>query len=419
MLRSSCLLGVLFAPLSVFIAFAADAPKPGAFDWPQWQGQDRTAVSKEKGLLKEWPKGGPKLAWSVKGLGGGYSTPSIAAGRVFGMGAREKDEGVWALREGDGKELWWTRIAPKARAGYGEGPRCTPTVDGDVLYALGMDGDLVCLEVGTGKPVWKKNLIKDFEGRVGGWKYSESPVVDGDRLLVTPGGKDNTIVALNKKTGEMIWGSKIPGNSEAAYSSIVVAEVQGQKQYIQFLSTHVVGISGKDGKYLWTYGADRFPGIVCTTPIYHNSQVYAAASYSKGGGAVKLSGRGGDIKADEVYFSNKYQNHHGGLVLIDGYLYGEGSGNLVCIEFETGKEMWRAKEAGKGSIAAADGRLYYRNEGGPIHLYDADPSKAVKRGSFVQPSRSGSAAWPHPAIANGRLYIRDQDSLLVYDVKTP
>src|SRR5215813_11454862 len=173
--RSSYLFGLLAAPLAVLTTFAADAPKPGAYDWPQWQGQDRTAVSKEKGLLKEWPKEGPKLLWSVKALGGGYSTPSVAAGRIFGMGARGNDEGVWALRESDGKELWWARIAPKAKAGYAEGPRCTPTVDGDVLYALGMDGDLVCLKVATGKLVWKKNIKKDFKGNVGGWKYSESP----------------------------------------------------------------------------------------------------------------------------------------------------------------------------------------------------------------------------------------------------
>jgi outer membrane protein assembly factor BamB len=411
------LLGALVAPLAALTAFAADVHKPAPFDWPQWQGQDRSAVSKETGLLSEWPKDGPKLLWSVKTLGGGYSTPSIAAGRIFGMGARGNEEGVWALSESDGKELWWTRIGPKARAGYDQGPRCTPTVDGDVLYALGMDGELVCLEVASGKLVWRKNLIKDFKGRVGGWKYSESPVVDGDRLLVTPGGKDNTLVALDKRTGEQIWGSKVPGNTEAAYSSIVVAEACGEKQYIQFLSTHVVGISARDGKYLWTYSADRFPGIVCSTPICHDSQVYAAASYGKGGGSVKLTREGNNIKAEEVYFSNKHQNHHGGLVLIDGYLYGEGSGQLVCIEFKTGKEMWRAREAGKGSIAAADGKLYYRNEGGPIHLYDVNPEKAVRRGTFKQPNRSGSAAWPHPVIANGRLYIRDQDLLLVYDVK--
>jgi outer membrane protein assembly factor BamB len=410
-------LGVLFTPL---VVLAADATRPGAYDWPQWQGQDRTAVSKEKGLLSQWPEKGPTLLWSVDTLGGGYSTPSIAAGRIFGMGARNSDEGVWALSEDDGKELWWTRIAPKAeKAGYPQGPRCTPTVDGDLLYALGMSGDLVCLKAATGDLVWQKNLEKDFKGRVGGWKYAESPLIDGERLLVTPGGDTATIVCLNKKTGDTIWTSKVPGkgaSNEAAYSSLVAANVQGQKEYIQFLAGNVVGIAAEDGKYLWRY-KDRFPGIVCSTPIYFDSQVYAAASYGKGGGAVRLSREGDEVKATEVYFNPQYQNHHGGLVLIDGYLYGEGNGNLVCIEFKTGKEMWREKKAGKGSIAAADGKLYYRNEGGPIYLVDANPEKYVERGRFNQPERSRHAAWPHPVIANGKLYIRDQEKLFVYDVK--
>ena len=414
------LLGVLLTPL---VVCAADPTKPGSYDWPQWQGQDRSAVSKEKDLLEKWPDKGPTLLWSVATLGGGYSTPSIAAGRIFGMGARDEDEGVWALSEADGKELWWTRIAAKLtkkEAGYAEGPRCTPTVDGDVLYVLGMSGALVCLKVATGELVWQKNLVKDFNGRVGGWKYAESPLIDGERLLVTPGGEKATIVCLNKKTGDTIWLSKVPGgkggSNEAAYSSLVAANVEGQKQYIQFLSGNVVGIAAEDGKFLWRYNG-RFPGIVCSTPVYFDSQVYAAASYSKGGGAVRLTREGDEVKATEVFFDQKYQNHHGGLVLIDGYLYGEGSSNLVCIEFKTGKEMWREKSAGKGSIAAADGKLYYRNERGPIYLVDVNPEKYVQRGKFDQPERSGQAAWPHPVIANGKLYIRDQEKLFVYDVK--
>jgi outer membrane protein assembly factor BamB len=414
----SQLLGMLLVPFAVLAVFAADPPKPATFDWPQWQGQDRSAVSKETGLLTAWPKDGkgPKLLWSVKNLGGGYSTPSIAAGRIFGMGARNQDEGVWALSEKDGTELWWQRIAPKGKGGYDQGPRCTPTVDGDLLYALGMNGDLVCLKVATGELVWQKNLEKDFGGKVGGWRYSESPLIDGDRLLVTPGGAKNTLVALNKKTGDLVWASAVPGNTEAAYSSIAVGTIAGQKQYVQFLSTHVVGIA-EDGKYLWSYGERRFPGIVCSTPVIHDSQVYAAAAYGKGGGSVTVSREGNEIKAQEAYFNKNFENHHGGLVLIDGYLYGEGSGNLVCIEFATGKEMWRASEAGKGSVAAADGKLYYRNEGGPIFLYDVNPKEAVQRGKFNQPNRSRHNAWAHPVIANGKLYIRDQELLLVYDVK--
>ena len=410
------------APLVALFVFlssfpAAPAARRQNFDWTQWQGQDRTAVSRETGLLQEWPKGGPPLVWKLEDLGGGYSTPSIAAGRIFGMSYRGDDEVVWALEEATGKELWAVRIAAADRnVGYGEGSRCTPTVDGDVLYALGVSGDLVCLETATGKEIWHKNLLKDFGGRVGGWRYSESPLIDGDKLLCTPGGKKATLLALNKKTAEPIWMGPVPGGDEAAYSSIVAADVDGQRQYIQFLSGGVVGVTADEGKFLWRYSKPS-AGINCSTPVYKDQCVYAAASYGKGGGMVKLIREDDKVKAEEVYFHRNMENHHGGLVLVDGYLYGEGSGKLVCMEFKTGKEMWREAKAGKGSIAFADGRLYYRNEGGPIYLVDATPDRPVIRGRFEQPKRSRNAAWPHPVIANGKLYIRDQQYLYCYDVK--
>lgn len=396
---------------------AAPAPRSQNFDWPQWQGQDRTAISRETGLLKEWPKEGPPLAWKLDTLGGGYSTPSIAAGRIFGMSYRGDDEIVWALDEKTGKEIWTTKIAKANRnVGYNEGSRCTPTVDGDVLYALGVSGDLVCLKTASGDEVWHKNLPKDFDGKVGGWKYSESPLIDGDKLLCTPGGKKATLLALNKKTAETIWMAAVPGGDEAAYSSIVAADVDGQREYIQFLGGGVVGVTADEGKFLWRYSKPS-AGINCSTPVYHDQRVYAAAAYSKGGGLVKLIRDGDKVKAEEEYFHKNMENHHGGLVLLDGYLYGEGSGKLVCMEFKTGKEMWRADKPGKGSIAYADGQLYYRNEGGPIFLVEANPKAAVIHGRFEQPKRSRNSAWPHPVIANGKLYIRDQQYLYCYDVK--
>jgi outer membrane protein assembly factor BamB len=408
------------APLSalaVFVtSFAATPAARRAFDWPQWQGQDRTAVSRETGLLQDWPKEGPPLAWQIDTLGGGYSTPSISAGRIFGMSYRGDDEVVWALDEATGKELWSARIAAANRkVGYGEGSRCTPTVEGDVLYALGVNGDLVCLETANGKERWHKNLKKDFGGNVGGWGYSESPLIDGDRLLCTPGGKTATLLALDKKTGEALLKAPVPGGDGAAYSSIVAADVDGEREYIQFLSGGVVGVT-TDGKFLWRYKAPS-AGINCSTPVYHDQQVYAAAAYGKGGGAVKLVRQGNEIKADELYFNKTMQNHHGGLVLVDGYLYGEGGGQLACLEFKTGKEMWRERQPGKGSIACADGRLYYRNEGGPIYLVEVNPERLVLHGSFRPPQKSGKPSWPHPVIANGKLYIRDQQYLFCYDVK--
>ena len=410
------------APLAALVLlvstfWAASAPRrPQNFDWPQWQGQDRTAVSKETGLLQDWPKEGPPLVWSLDTLGGGYSTPSISQGRIFGMSFRGDDEIVWGLDEKTGEEIWSVKIAAANRGvGYNEGSRCTPTVEGDRLYALGLSAELVCLQTKDGKEVWRKNLKKDFGGNVGGWGYSESPLIDGDKLLCTPGGKKATLAALDKKTGETIWMAPIKDGNQAAYSSIVAADVAGQRQYIQFLAGGVVGVTA-EGKFLWRYNKPS-AGINCTTPIYHDQCVYAAASYGKGGGMVQLIREDNQVKAEEKYFHKNMENHHGGLVLIDGYLYGEGSGRLACMEFKTGKEMWREGKAGKGSIAYADGRLYYRNEGGPIILAEANPEKYVEHGRFKQPKRSGKSAWPHPVIANGKLYIRDQQYLYCYDVK--
>ena len=397
------------------------------FDWPQWQGPDRTAVSRETGLLQEWPQGGPPLAWEAKGLGGGYSAPSVAAGRIFGMSNRGNDEVIWALAEPDGKELWATRLGGAYRGQRmpqgKEGPGCTPTIDGDLAYALGLAGDLVCLQVADGKVVWRKSLTADFGGTPPTWSYRESPLIDGDKLIVTPGGRQATLVALNKKTGAVIWQARVPGGDAAAYSSAIAINVGGQREYVQFLRGGLVGVAAEDGKFLWRYDrpASR-TGINVSTPVSHDGQVFAAAAYGAGGGLVKLApdGRGG-VKAEEVYATRNMQNHHGGMILLDGSLYGASGGNeggwLRCLDFKTGEVMWDERNVRKGSVALADGRLYYRTEDGTMFLIEPSPRRYLERGRFEQPDRSGKPAWPHPVIANGKLYLRDQDVLLCYDVK--
>jgi outer membrane protein assembly factor BamB len=406
----------VLAALCLLLSTHAAAPQADKFDWPQWQGQERTAVSHETGLLQDWPKGGPPLLWKADNLGGGYSTPSVAAGRVFGMGFRDDDEIVWAVDEKTGQEVWSVKIAPANRGvGYGEGSRCTPTVDGDRLYVLGLAADLVCLKTSDGAEVWRKNLRSDFKGSVGGWGYSESPLIDGDKVLCTPGGKTATLVALNKKDGELIWKGVVPKGDQAHYSSIIAADVDGQRQYIQFLGGGVVGLSG-DGKYLWRYDHPHNGTANCSTPLYRDGHVFAASSYGTGGGLAKLTRNGDDTKAEEVYFTKKMKNHHGGMVLLGDYLYGSDEGKLTCLEFKTGEVQWAEGKAGKGSIAYADGRLYYRNEGGPVILVEADPKKSVEHGRFTPP-RTDRPAWPHPVIANGKLFIRDQQYLYCYDVK--
>ena len=412
-------------------AVAAD-PKE-SFDWPQWQGPDRTAVSKEKGLLKEWPKDGPPLAWKASGIGEGMGGVAVSKGRVYTTGDSGDTAWLFALNEADGKEVWKAKVGKSGKYGNvyrPSGPRSTPTVDGDRLFILGQHGDLVCFTT-EGKEVWRTEYVKDLAGIVPVWGFSESPLVDGDKLICTPGTEDGTLMALDKKTGKQVWKCKVPegptgnrgflGTSGAAYSSVIVVEFEGVKHYVQLTATTMVGVS-TDGKLLWRYDrASNTHRINCSTPVYHDGVVFAASSYDAGGGAVKLSKDDkGEVAAKEVYFSNKLKNHHGGFVVVDGYLYGSfDPGILTCLEFKTGKVMWEERRPGKGSIMYADGRLYCRNEGreGTVYLVEADPKEYVERGRFNPPERTKEQAWPHPVVANGKLYIRDQAVLLCYDVK--
>jgi outer membrane protein assembly factor BamB len=414
------------------LAWAILLSSASAGDWPQWQGPGRDAISKESGLLKEWTKDGPPLAWRIKELGGGYGGPSIAAGRIFGMSNRGDEEVIWALSETDGKTLWVTRLGPAVKQSMPqgkEGPGCTPTVDGELLYVEGLGGDVACLQVKDGKIIWQRSLQKDFGGGVPTWSYRESPLVDGDKVIYTPGGEEATLVALDKLTGKTIWKSQVPGNPKAAYASAIAIEFEGQRQYVQLTAKALVGVAASDGKFLWRYDrAANSHGINCSTPIYHDGKVFAASAYGAGGGLVKLSkDADGSVKAEEVYFCKKMQNQHGGMILLDGSLYGANGGNeggaLVCLDFQTGNVLWDERDdsehrAPKGSVVLADGRLYYRTEKGTMLLIEPNPKQYVERGRFDQPDRTQQPAWTHPVIANGKLYLRDQDLLLCYDVKT-
>jgi outer membrane protein assembly factor BamB len=404
-------------------ALAAQVPA-GANDWPGWRGADRSGVSPETGLLKEWSGGGPKLVWKATDLGGGYSTPSVAAGHIFLMGNKgTDDEFVEALAVKDGARVWSTHVGKVGNPGQRPshpGSRSTPTVDGDLVYALGSDGDVVCLETATGKERWHKNLRTDFGGKPGSWAYAESPLIDGDGLVCTPGGPLAALAALNKKTGEVIWKAEVPGGAAAAYSSAVVAEAGGVKQYVQFLGNGLVGVAAKDGKLLWHY--DKLVGnTICPTPIFHDGYVFASAggNGSKLGCALlKLTPDGAGVTAQEVYNNRLLANHHGGVVLVGDSLYGTVNSGLVCLDFKTGAVKWQNRSVGKGSVAAADGRLYVRGEDtGDVALVEASPAGYKELGRLTQPDRSKEKDWPHPVIADGRLYLRDENVLLCYDVK--
>jgi outer membrane protein assembly factor BamB len=391
-----------------------------ANDWPQWRGPDRTGVSKETGLLQEWPKDGPKLRWKTTDIGTGYSAPAVAGGRVYLQTTRGGDEFALALDETTGKPVW---TAPIGRLGKNEGPqypgtRSTPTVDGDRVYCLSSAGQLTCLGAG-GKSKWQKDLIKDFGGKVGqekkSWAYSESVLVDGDAVVCTPGGTTATLLALNKMTGDVIWKGPVPGGDAADYASIVVVEAAGVKQYVQFLRKGVVGVDAKTGKFLWRYDRTVGPGASILTPVAQGNKVFTSSGQT-GGGLVELTAAGGGVTAKEVYFDKALASGIGGAVLVDGHLYATTGQVMFCAEFATGKVKWTDRGVGAASVCYADGRVYARGHTGDVALVEASPAGYVEKGRFKQPDRGAKPAWPHPVVANGGFYLRDQGVLLCYDV---
>ena len=587
-----------------------------AADWPQWRGPLRDAKSPEEGLLKEWPEGGPPIAWQVDNVGAGYSSLVVADGRVITQGDLDGVEHVIALSEKDGSLLWAVQPEPvkaaldeqiaekfdrfdadkngkldelealtgigwnfndsdepvegdaeeiaaarvaklmkqidknkdgqlsydelpgamvreaaqidredkaadglelaKKRAedlifaadedldgkvskeeargkaldplfskmdekepgsnkgdnyltedevrsyffakepgrdglitaeelqkyyvqryprkdgelvkadllrqfggyrnGTGDGPRGTPTVDGDRVYAEGGNGDLTCLDAKTGKTIWHLNLSQDLSGGRPGWGYCESPLVYGDLVIVTPGGNDGTLAAINKETGEVVWRSEAM-QDRAHYSSPQIVKIAGVDQIVQFTHKSVFGVS-LDGKHLlWSYSGANNGTANIATPIISDDFVLASSAYGTGAGLVKVSTTtSNEQKADEVYFNKNLANHHGGLVKVGDYVYGFGSNALYCLKFDTGEEAWKARSVSKGSVIYADGMLYCLGEGHEVALVEANPEKYVEKGRF-KIEKQGRPAWAHPVVANGRFYIRDQGMLTAYDVK--
>jgi outer membrane protein assembly factor BamB len=404
-------------------------------EWPQWRGPNRDGVSTESGLLKSWPEGGPKLLWEITGLGIGYSSVSISNGKLYTMGDRTgtdpnrsgKAQFIIAFDLATQKELWAAYVGPP----HDDGPRCTPTVDDGFVYAIGTSGDVVCVEADTGKVRWRKNLQGDFGGKNPQWKYSESPLVDGEKVVCTPGGQKAVMVALDKKTGEAIWKCSMPdigpnGKDEAGYSSIVISEAGGVRQYVQLTNKGLISVAAKDGRFLWGYNkiANKVANI--PTPVIYGDYVFCSTSYGTGSALLKLVGEGDGVKAQEVYFldASTFQNHHGGFVRVGDYLYGghdHGKGKPTCIELKSGKVMWQENQPGGGSagVVYVDGHLYFRYQDDVVALIEANPGKYNLKSTFKLPKREGMSGegWPHPVICGGKLYIRHADVLFCYDIK--
>jgi len=413
------------AGLLVCVVTACTAAIAAEDSWPQWRGPHRDGVSAATGLLKSWSDEGPPLLWKATGLGAGYASVAVADGRIYTMGKRGSKEFIIALKLEDGKELWAAEVGQP----WGDGPRSTPTVDEGLVTAIGPHGDLVCVAAESGKEVWRKNFAQDFGGKMmSGWGFCESPLIDGDKLICTPGGKGAHIVALHKKTGELIWKAAIPeigskGRDGAGYSSIVVSEAGGVRQYVQLLGRGCVGVAADTGRFLWGYNKIANGTANIPTPIIDGDYVFCSSGYNTGAALLKLSREGDGVRAEEVYFLDpkELQNHHGGLVKIGDYIYGghgHNNGFPICVEMRTGKIVWR-KDRGPGTGSAAvvyaDGQLYFRYQNGLMALIDATTDGYQLQGTFQIPD-SNKPSWAHPVVLDGRLYLREQDQLLVYNV---
>ena len=405
-----CQLGLL---VSLSVAQAAEG------DWPQWRGPKRDDISTETGLLKQWPAGGPTLAWKARGIGAGFSGVALVGDQIFTMGDKDGASHVHALNRADGKLLWSAKLGKAGAPGWGNftGTRGTPTVDGGLVFALGQYGEIVCVQAADGKEVWRKHLTDDFGGARPEWGFAESPLVDGEQVLFTPGGPLGTVVALNKKTGAVLWQSK-EWTDPAHYSSIIVAEIDEVRQYIQVTEKNLAGLAPKDGKVLWK-AERKGKTAVIPTPIYADHHVYVSSSYGTGCNLFKITSNNGSFSATQVYANKVMVNHHGGVLKLGDYLYGYSDENKswTCQKFLTGEAVW-AEKGQKGSETCAEGMLYCREEGnGTVLLVEASPNGYKETGRLAQPERSKDKAWPHPVVAGDKLYLRDQDLLFCYDVK--
>jgi outer membrane protein assembly factor BamB len=397
-----------------------------AADWTTWLGPNRDGKSIETGLLKSWPEGGPKSVWKTTGLGEGYSSMAVVGTRIFTQGQEGNQQFVLALDATTGKQVWKTPTGKAYQNDQGGGPRSMPQVDGNRLYALASDGTLVCLDTETGRRVWGFNYTEKFGSAIPRWGFSEQPLVDGDRLIINPGGKGAAIVALNKTTGAVIWQSQ---DEPANYSSVLAFDFGGLHIYTVLMNSAAIGVDAKDGSLLWRYekAADR-PGINVATPVYADGYVFYSSDYDNGCALLKLTAAGGKVTATEVYFNRDMQNHYTTSIKVGDYLYGF-SGNqpgiLVAMDFKTGKVAWKDRSVDKGNCIFAESLLYCQGESGKIALIDPSPAgyKEISRFQFQPPVANGpfwaptGHMWTLPVIANGRLYLRDQDNLYVYDIK--
>ena len=391
-------------------------------DWPRWRGPNADGISAETDLLERWPEDGPPVAWSSRGMGRGHSSLAIHDGKIYTMGKKSGSVMLVCVSQNDGQVIWETSLGP------GNDPNCTPTVDPEsgLLFALTIEGKLVCLSCENGNEVWRKDYASDFQGEMMSmWGYSESPLVDGDRLICTPGSNQGVLAALDKKTGKVLWTTPMAGG-KAGYASPVISFGGGVKQYVTMVGKGLIGVRASDGALLWNYPRIANKTANVPTPIIHGDLVFGSSGYGDGGSALLRLSKAGrnQVRFTEVYYktNKQVQNHHGGMIRIGDHVYmghGHNNGFPLCLHLATGQVVWgpeRGAGTGSAAITAADGHLYFRYENAEMALVEATPSGYQLKGSFKIKSRNGKS-WAHPVILQGKLYLRDQDELHCYSIE--
>lgn len=393
-------------------------------NWTQWRGPERDGKARDERLMKEWPEQGPKLLWRSEGLGSGYSSLAIADGRIFTLGSANGEESLKAVSQKDGHALW------NLTFGKGDHSNGSPSIDGDRVYAIGLQGDLVCAEAATGKKFWQTSFSEAFGGKMmSGWGYSESPLIDGERLICTPGAKDAMIVALDKRTGSEIWRAAMPdlgdkGGDGAGYSSIVISNAGGVKQYVQLTGRGVISVRASDGKFLWNYNRVANDVANIPTPIVSDDLVFCSTGYGTGAALLRIIPDGDGAKVEEVYFldAKTFQNHHGGMIRVGDFIYAghqHNSGFPICLRMSTGEVVWGGDQRGAGqgsaAIVFADNQLIFRYEDGTVALIEATSDEYRLKSKFMPVFQEGTS-WAHPVIVDGRMYLREQDQLMCYEI---
>ncbi|HIE99143.1 MAG TPA: polyvinylalcohol dehydrogenase [Planctomycetes bacterium] len=415
---------LVFVALSLMISSSLTAA-----DWPQWRGPNRDGRSAETNVDLDWTDGAPELLWRTEGLGKGFSSLAVVDGTIYTTGNTKAGQSVLARKVSDGTKVWTTTVTDSVPKHGFKGARCTPSVTAEHVYVVSSDGQIACLQRDNGEIVWSKSFQDEWDGKMmSGWGFSESPLIDGDRIICTPGGNDALIVALNRHTGAEIWASDSftgeKGKDGAGYSSVVISEACGVKQYITLVGRGIVSVSADDGAILWTYGAVANTTANIPTPVILDDYVFCSSGYGTGSALLHITKDGEDLNANEEYFLNAgtLQNHHGGMIRVGDYLYcgnGHNNGMPTCLKIGSGEVVWGGKMRGVGKGSAAvtmvGDHLLFRYESGELASIAATPDSYQLLGHFMPDHQEGKS-WSHPVVVDGKLFLREQNVLMCYDV---